>query len=529
MSEDKNIRSKASILIVEDNNIVMLELKNRLEDMGYKVTDTASSGIEAVKKAKIHSPDLIMMDIRIKGEIDGIETAGRIRKDLDIPVLYLTAHSDEDTLRRAKFTEPYGFIIKPYEERELFSTIEMALYKHEMERKLKKSEERLKTLLKAIPDIMLRYKNDGTILDYHVHDREKLSPHTELVGEKISDVLEKKLAEKILELSKKAVETNQVQIFEHESYVEMQTVHKEIRILNIRPEQQGNDSDECIVILRDITDRKTAQTEMLKYLSEIKQSKNTLEMKTLELSILNNKLNESEEELRVLNASKDKFFSVVAHDLRTPFCAILGLAEFLSSEFENVSEQELKNIAESLVKSSKSTLNLLENLLQWGGVKTKRIEFNPEPINLTSLIHRMLEQYKNNALSKNISLDFKKPSQIKVYADLNMVETVFRNLISDAIKFTYEGGKVIVSAGEKNGFAEINIVDNSMGMDSETISRLFRTDQNISIPATKNENDSGFGLILCKEFIEMNRGEFFVESEAENGSVLRFTLPLFGN
>ncbi len=163
MHNENNKMLKASILIVEDNNIVMMELKDRLEEMGYEVIDSAPSGLEAIKKAENFHPDLIMMDIRLKGEMDGIDTAAKIKCELEIPVIYLTAHTDDDTLQRAKITEPYGYVIKPYEERELFSTIEMALYKHEMEKKLKESKHWLSATLKSIGDALIATDSNGII------------------------------------------------------------------------------------------------------------------------------------------------------------------------------------------------------------------------------------------------------------------------------------------------------------------------------------------------------------------------------
>jgi PAS domain S-box-containing protein len=132
---------KSTILIVEDNEILTLELKDRLESINYTVVSTAASGLDAIKKAELHHPDLIIMDIKIKGDMDGIDTASAIRKDKDIPIIFLTAHADDKTLQRAIITQPYGYIIKPFDEKELKSSIEMALYNHSLEKKLKESEE----------------------------------------------------------------------------------------------------------------------------------------------------------------------------------------------------------------------------------------------------------------------------------------------------------------------------------------------------------------------------------------------------
>src|SRR3972149_2504300 len=154
---------KASILIVEDNFIVMMELKDRLTEMGYEIADTVASGEEAINKARLCHPDLTIMDIRLKGAMDGIDAAASIKKEFDIPVIYLTAHTDEDTLQRAKITEPFGYIIKPFDERELNSTIEMALYKHKMEKQLKENEHWLSSTLKSIGDALIATDSNGII------------------------------------------------------------------------------------------------------------------------------------------------------------------------------------------------------------------------------------------------------------------------------------------------------------------------------------------------------------------------------
>jgi PAS domain S-box-containing protein len=155
---------KAQILVVEDDNIVVMELEDSLQSLGYAVSDVASYGKEAVEKAAERRPDLVLMDIRLKGNVNGIDAAQEIRERFDIPVVYLTAYSDEDTLQRAKITEPYGYIIKPFEERELHSVIEMALYKHSMERKLKESERWLATTLRSIGDAVIATDERGLIV-----------------------------------------------------------------------------------------------------------------------------------------------------------------------------------------------------------------------------------------------------------------------------------------------------------------------------------------------------------------------------
>lgn len=156
--------SKTRILIVEDESIVAMDIKHRAEGLGYTVIGVTPSGEEALELVRENPPDLILMDIVLKGKMDGIEAAQRIHDDYDIPVLYLTAYSDEETLKRAKITEPFGYIIKPFEDRELHSSVEIAIYKHEMERKLKESEKWLSTTLESIGDAVIATDKEGQII-----------------------------------------------------------------------------------------------------------------------------------------------------------------------------------------------------------------------------------------------------------------------------------------------------------------------------------------------------------------------------
>jgi len=132
--------AKKKILVVEDDNIIGMEIRDRVENLGYDVPAVLSYGEEAIAKVEVLKPDLILMDIQLRGKVDGIQAAEQIRRNYDIPVVYLTAYADDNTLKRAKITEPFGYVIKPFEERDLASTIEMALYKHQIDRKLKQSE-----------------------------------------------------------------------------------------------------------------------------------------------------------------------------------------------------------------------------------------------------------------------------------------------------------------------------------------------------------------------------------------------------
>lgn len=224
-------------------------------------------------------------------------------------------------------------------------------------------------------------------------------------------------------------------------------------------------------------------------------------------------------------ASKDKFFSIIAHDLRSPFTGMLGLIEYLSDELSEISKEDLAMISANLMRSARFTFNLLENLLHWASINTGRLSFDPQTLNLKNIITRMIELYNGNALKKGICISANIREDISVFADINMLETIIRNLISNSIKFTGQGGNIFISAGYKEDFVLITIKDNGVGINPDNIDKLFQIDQNITTLGTENEKGAGLGLILCKEFIQMNGGELFINSVLGEGSEFSFTLP----
>jgi len=237
-------------------------------------------------------------------------------------------------------------------------------------------------------------------------------------------------------------------------------------------------------------------------------------------------INENEIQLRELNATKDKLFSIIAHDLRSPFNGILGFSELLIEnikDFELVESEKYLGIINS---SAKNTLNLLDNLLNWAKSQTGQIAFKPKKIILASIISETLELSQAIAIGKGISLAHKEPDDMEAYADKNMLKIVLRNLISNAIKFTKSGGNISVLAKTNQNHVEIAISDNGIGMNEETINKLFSIETNKTTIGTENETGSGLGLILCKELVEKQGGKIWVESELGKGSVFKFSLPM---
>lgn len=236
-------------------------------------------------------------------------------------------------------------------------------------------------------------------------------------------------------------------------------------------------------------------------------------------------LRESEANLKEANASKDKFFSIISHDLRGPFNTILGFSEILNENFDNYDTTKQKQYLGYIHSGIKKTYKLLDDLLLWARSQKDNIDFNPQAINLFLLANETCELFEQSKKNKLIELTNQIPEDIYIVADKDMISTVFRNLISNALKFTSKGGEIIIKAENLEQFAKISIKDNGLGMSKEIQSKLFDITENISTAGTENEKGTGLGLILCKEFVIKHGGKIWVKSETNRGSTFFLTIP----
>jgi signal transduction histidine kinase len=240
---------------------------------------------------------------------------------------------------------------------------------------------------------------------------------------------------------------------------------------------------------------------------------------------LSARLEKSEKELLKANAGKDKFFTLIAHDLKSPFNGLLGITEILSENFDELPPEQSKRMILELRKSVTNVYALLEGLLSWAQIQTGKIEYHPKKTDLFNLAKEVTNQLETAAKNKNIRLEQNIGAKTFAIADEKTVSTVFRNLISNAIKYTHPGGLVKIEAAAKENYIEISVEDNGIGMTQETLKKLFTITEKISEEGTANEKGTGLGLILCKEFVEKNNGKIWAKSETGKGSRFVFTLP----
>ncbi len=240
---------------------------------------------------------------------------------------------------------------------------------------------------------------------------------------------------------------------------------------------------------------------------------------------LNDKLRSSEKSLKEINKTKDKFFSIISHDLRSPFASIVSFSRIMKRDIDTLSKHELQELAIELDKSVLKVNSLLDNLLQWSRSQTGKIRYQPGKFRLKEIISDNMNLFAATAGEKGIDMIDDIDSELNVFGDMNMIDTILRNLISNALKYTERGGTVSVTAQVKNSMVEISVSDTGVGISEEDQQKLFRSDALHSTFGTSDEKGSGLGLLLCKEFSDKHGGNLFLQSKEGEGSVFSFTIP----
>ena len=246
------------------------------------------------------------------------------------------------------------------------------------------------------------------------------------------------------------------------------------------------------------------------------------EKRAIDLVITNKEL----QQLIQLNKDKDKFFSIITHDLKSPFNSIIGYSEYLIEQISEKNYEKIGEFANIILQSSNRAMDLLMNLMVWAQSQSGKMDFKPKHFNIITLVDEVTLLLNDIAEQKSILIASNLPPVIQVNADKEMISTVLRNLISNAIKFTHPKGKITISAVDKKNELTISVSDTGVGISKEGIDNLFKINEKYSTPGTQNEEGTGLGLILCKEFIEKNNGKIWVESKVGIGTTFYFSLPL---
>ena len=652
------MNKKAKVLVVEDESIVGIDLRQTLIKLNYQVLDVVRTGEDAIKTALEKKPDVILMDIMLSGKISGIEAVHKIREEIDVPIIYLTAYADEKTIQSAKLTEPFGYIVKPYEERSLHSSIEMAIYKHQTNTKLKESEERYRALVELSP-VAIGIHSEGKVVYVNSAGVKLFGAKStnDLIGKPIMELVLPSFRDLVQDRVKRATSNKEKLESIEEKLIRLDGEELDVEVSAIPTEFAGKDAVQ--VVIRDISEVKkkerihqatvkilqsvslsqsldqqfnylhktlmdfieiknvcfafydkrsgqitfpyfndefderplprdfenglieytikSAKAQLLsndeiqklveakiislkekppkiwmglplpldenltlvlvfkEYISEHYLSAKELELinaislpltRAIDRKMIEEEKKDTLEKLGDLNQTKDNFFSIISHDLRSPFDSILGFTEILKNDFKELTEEEVRLYLDSLYQTSRHIYSLLNNLLQYSKFQLGKTEFIQRPIRLNAIIEKNIEILAGSALKKEIKIINQSKEEYTVFADEDMLNSILLNLLTNAIKFTYRGGEIIISTSKQNAFVQISVKDNGVGMDEKTLKKIFKLDRKKSTPGTENETGTGLGLLIVKEFIEKNGGSINVTSQSSKGSNFSFTLPL---
>ena len=360
---------------------------------------------------------------------------------------------------------------------------------------LQRSEERYRNLIENMGE-GVGFTNEKEVFIYANPSAEKIfgTESGKLAGLSLWDFIPTENVEFIKSETQKR-STGSSSVFELKIITNDGTM-KDI-LVTATPSFSMNKFQGTFAIFRDITERKKTE---------------------LEIKLKN-------EELQKLIATKDKFFSIIAHDLKSPFNAIVGFSELLVEKVKDNDYDGIAKFAGIILESSERAMALLLNLMDWSLSQTGRMEFIPEYFEYIEFINNLTLPYQDIAGQKSITITKELPHTMPVFADKAMISTVLRNLMSNAIKFTRPGGEIMISVEEKPGELITAIKDNGVGISPTTVARLFRIDENVTTIGTNKEKGTGLGLILCKEFVENHGGKIWVDSQEGKGSTFSFTIP----
>lgn len=343
-----------------------MALQDTLERAGYAITELAGTGEEALASLDKRLPDLILMDINLEAKEDGIVLGKKILQEYQLPVIFITAYADKETISRAREVFPYGYIVKPWQENELLAVLETAIFKH-------------------------------------------------------------------------------------------------------------------------LADRQAQE----------------------------------------LYATRNKFFSIIGHDLRSPLAALEIATRTLHKHAASLSVEEIREFVDDIHHTVATLYAFTDNMLEWAKVQSGRLEINPVALPLLPLVEEVQQLLHGKAAEKGVSLTQAVAPEINIYADKNMIRSVILNLITNGLKFSNPGGNVHVTARvHENKEVAITVADKGVGMEEEHIDKLLSFNTTVHTPGTQQEKGTGLGLLLCKEFVEANGGILNLESKAGQGTSVFFSIPL---
>ena len=483
---------KTKILIVEDEAITAMDLQNSLKRLGYDAPAIVPSGERAIKKAEELKPDLVLMDIELQGAMDGIEAAGMIRNLQDIPVVFLTAYADETRIESAKLTDPYGYIIKPFKEKELRPLIELALYKHGAEKRLREREHEYQTILNSVPASL-----------FHID--------TNSVFVQVNEVLAKRYGLKPGEFKGKT--TRELFPEDADGYIKSDNEVRETK-------------EPQIGTTREITTPEGLRWVRLDKVPIKDAEGNVTGIIGLELDVTESKRAEEGrkrlvKELEAKNAELERFTYTVSHDLGAPLLSIQGFANILREDLEHADKKNVETDLTWIEKSAAKMAILLNDTLQLSRIG--RVTNPPEDVPFADIVKEALEQTTEQLKTSNVEITVA-DALPAVHVDRMRIAEVLVNLITNSTNYMGEQSHPEIEIGVRADGEEtvFFVKDTGKGIDKSQHEKVFE----LFYKEDESSKGTGAGLAIVKRIIEVHGGRIWIESETGKGCTVCFTLPL---
>jgi PAS domain S-box-containing protein len=493
--------TSTKVLVVEDEVIVAKTITSQLKQLGYIVTATASSGETAIAKVVETQPDLILMDIVLKGSMDGITTAAHIRQQSDVPIIYLTAYADDSTLQRVKETYPFGYIVKPCTVDDLRVAIEIGLHKHQVARDLQNNRDQLATLLRSMSDAVIATDDEG-VITFMNPAAETLTEwqEDEALGQAVTTVLpliDEVTGTPIENPIAKVLKSQQVAYLDHFTALVTKTGTRIPIGDSASPlKRPSGEIVGAVMVFWNMSDRR--QTELLSQALEKEQQ---------------------------LNQLKSQFVSTVSHEFRNPLAIIRTATELLGIR-QNLTDTQKHTYLQRIKTSVRSMNQLMEDVLFMGQAEADRLTCQPAPIHLEQFCQDLAEEFSMFGGSSHTIVFTSQGESQHAWMDEKLLRYILSNLLSNAIKYspTNTPVQLTLKIDSAQQAATFLVQDQGIGIpeadQTQLFESFFRASNTASIQGT------GLGLAIVKRCVEAHSGQITLTSQVGIGTTVRVTLPL---